>query len=106
MDGLIRLLDSGRAVGDVFNVGNGREEISILELAQRIVERTASDSEIELIPYEDAYESGFEDMRRRVPDTTKLEQLTGWQPKRSLNDILDAVITEARQELNSPTASA
>lgn len=105
VDALVRLLDNECAVGDVFNVGNGGEEISILELAERVVELTGFDSEIELVPYEDAYESGFEDMRRRVPDTTKLERLTGWSPKRSLDEILEEVIEEARNELNAAAAS-
>lgn len=104
VDALTRLLDDERAVGDVFNVGNGREEISILELARRVVERTKSDSEIQMVPYEVAYESGFEDMRRRVPDTTKLERLTGWSPERSLDEILDEVVAEARSELNAVAA--
>lgn len=105
VDALVRLLDNECAVGDVFNVGNGREEISILELAERVVELTGFDSQIELVPYEDAYEFGFEDMRRRVPDTTKLERLTGWSPKRSLDEILDEVIEEARNELNAAAGS-
>lgn len=104
VDAITRLLDNERAVGDVFNVGNGREEISMLELAQRVIERTGSSSEIELIPYDEAYESGFEDMRRRVPSTVKLERLTGWSPKYGLDDILDDVIVEARNEVTSAGA--
>ncbi|HXW82232.1 MAG TPA: NAD-dependent epimerase/dehydratase family protein [Acidimicrobiales bacterium] len=94
---LVALLDEPAAVGDVFNVG-GSEEISIHQLATRIIERTASPSPIVLLPYEVAYEVGFEDMARRVPDVTKIGALTGWQAKRALTDILDDVIEEVRAE--------
>ena len=94
---LLALLENEQAVGDVFNVGSG-EEISMLELARRVIEATDSDSEIEFIPYEKAYEEGFEDMPRRVPDTGKLASLTGWAPTRNLGDILRETIAEARLE--------
>ncbi|HUF85488.1 MAG TPA: nucleoside-diphosphate sugar epimerase, partial [Acidimicrobiia bacterium] len=83
--------------GDVFNVGS-TEEISILELAERIKGRVGSSSPIELIPYDRAYEAGFEDMLRRVPDTTKISALTGWAPTRTLDEILNETIAEARHE--------
>jgi UDP-glucose 4-epimerase len=98
VDALIRLLDHDDAIGDVFNVGS-QEEITILELAQRVVARTNSDSPITLIPYDEAYESGFEDMLRRVPDTTKVRTVTGWVPRRALDDILDETIADAALEL-------
>ena len=92
------LLDDPAAVGEPFNVG-GNREITMLQLAGLIRERTGSGSEIQLIPYEQAFpQGGFEDMRRRVPDTTKLRDLTGWQPSRSLDDILDDVIAESAAE--------
>ena len=92
------LLDDPAAVGEPFNVG-GNREITMLQLAELIRERTGSGSEIQLIPYEQAFpQGGFEDMRRRVPDTTKLRDLTGWQPSRSLDDILDDVIAESAAE--------
>lgn len=97
VDVLARLLDDDAAVGDVFNIG-ATEEITILDLARRIVERTGSASPIELVPYEEAYESGFEDMRRRVPDISKVHSLTGWKPTRTLDDILSETIAEARGE--------
>lgn len=97
VDALARLLDHDGAVGEVFNVG-ATEEISILELARRIVRRTGSTSALELIPYDQAYGSGFEDMRRRVPDTTKMHALTGWAPTRTLDDILEQTIAEAATE--------
>lgn len=94
---LIRLLDHPGAVGEVFNVGS-TEEVSILELAYRIRSRTGGRSEIQMIPYEEAYKSGFADMRRRVPDTTKVRKLTGWRPSRHLDDVLAETIAEAMAE--------
>ena len=79
VDGMLRLLDHPDAVGEVFNVGSPGE-ISMLDLANKIIAMTGSSSPIELIPYDQAYEVGFEDMQRRVPDTTKLRELTGWAP--------------------------
>jgi UDP-glucose 4-epimerase len=98
VDAIGRLLDHPQAIGEVFNIG-ASEEISILELARRIVGETGSRSRIELIPYEKAYEAGFEDMERRVPDTTKILELTGWRPIRVLSDILRETIAEARLEV-------
>jgi len=100
IDGLVRLLDHPDAIGDVFNIGSPGE-ISMMDLAEKIVALTASTSEVELIPYDKAYEAGFEDMQRRVPDTTKLRDLTGWSPKRTLDDILEDTIAEARLESRS-----
>jgi UDP-glucose 4-epimerase len=79
------------AYGEVFNVGS-QEELSILELASRVVELTGSDSEIHLIPYESAYEAGFEDMPRRYPDVAKIGRALGWSSTRSLDEILSDVI--------------
>jgi UDP-glucose 4-epimerase len=98
VDGLLRLLDHPDAVGDVFNLG-GQNEISMRDLAELILGMTRSSSKVELIPYAEAYAAGFEDMRRRVPDTTKIHALTGWRPTRSLTDILEETIAEARTEL-------
>jgi UDP-glucose 4-epimerase len=94
---LIKLLDDPGAIGQEFNVGSS-EEITILELARRIVERANSRSSIEMIPYDRAYNKGFEDMQRRVPDTTKVETLTGWHPELSLDQILDDAIADAQEE--------
>ena len=84
-----------RAVGEIFNVGSS-DEITILELARRIVQRARSRSEIKLIPYDQAYESGFEDMRRRVPGTEKINSVIGWQPTIALDQTLDEVIAQFR----------
>jgi UDP-glucose 4-epimerase len=97
VDALIRLLDEPAAEGDVFNVGSG-EEISVEALARTVVRRTGSASGVVHVPYDVAYEAGFEDMARRVPDTSKVKALTGWEAKRTLAEILDDVIAEARAE--------
>jgi UDP-glucose 4-epimerase len=97
VEALLRLLDNDAAVGQTFNVGSA-EEISIGRLAERIIERSGSRSRIELIPYDQAYGADFEDMQRRVPDTTKLRALTGWAPRFTLADVLTDAITEARLE--------
>ncbi|HEX2118598.1 MAG TPA: GDP-mannose 4,6-dehydratase [Acidimicrobiales bacterium] len=94
---LLDLLDDPRAVGGTFNVGS-QEEISMLGLAERILARTESTSGIELIPYDQAYPAGFEDMQRRLPSTDKIRALTGWRPTRSLDDILTEAIAEAAAE--------
>jgi len=88
---LIALLDHPDAVGKIFNVGNP-QEVSILELAQRVVKLAESSSPIMLVPYEHAYEAGFEDMRRRVPDISRLTALTGFRPTLDLDDIIRTVI--------------
>ncbi|WP_436762429.1 NAD-dependent epimerase/dehydratase family protein [Streptosporangium sp. V21-05] len=97
VDALLRLLDEDAAIGETFNIGSGGE-VSIMELAKLIIEFTGSTSGIDLIPYSEAYERGFEDMVRRVPDTTKLSALTGWVPRRSLDEILTEIIREASGE--------
>jgi UDP-glucose 4-epimerase len=89
---LMKLADHEGAVGEVLNIGNDREEVTILDLAQRIKERTRSKSEIVMVPYDQAYEEGFEDMPRRVPDLSKIRALTGYEPKVHLDEILDRVI--------------
>jgi UDP-glucose 4-epimerase len=90
VEGLIRLMDTERSIGEVINVGN-TEEITIEGLAQRVKERTGSSSPIEYVPYDQAYEPGFEDMMRRVPSVEKLLALTGFRPRTPLNEIIDRV---------------
>jgi UDP-glucose 4-epimerase len=89
---LVALADHPDAVGQVFNIGNDHEEVTIRELAERVKQRTASKSEIVTVPYEQAYEEGFEDMLRRVPDLAKIHGLIGYEPRVHLDEILDNVI--------------
>ena len=91
VDALIRLVQEPSAIGEVFNVGNPHE-ITILSLAEKIRSMTKSRSDIVLIPYDQAYEAGFEDMPRRVPDLRKIHALVGYEPKVQLDDILAHVI--------------
>jgi nucleoside-diphosphate-sugar epimerase len=90
-DGMITLMDKKEAEGEIYNIGND-ESISIEEVAHIVKEMTSSKSKIEYIKYEDAYEEGFEDMRRRVPDLTKIKNLIDYQPKHDLKDILTRII--------------
>ena len=85
------------AYGGVFNIGS-QEEISIMGLADRVLELTGSDSEIHVIPYEEAYEAGFEDMPRRYPDVAKIEAAVGWTATRSLDQILNHVVDYQQAE--------
>jgi UDP-glucose 4-epimerase len=89
------LMETEDAVGEVFNIGSS-EEIAIMDLAERVRLACGSDSEIRLVPYEEAYEAGFEDMRRRVPDISKIGALLGWRPTRTLEQILEDVIESQR----------
>jgi len=84
VNALLLVMDSDKAVGQVFNVGNN-SQISIMELAKKVIEITGSKSSIEKIAYEKAYPEGFEDMQRRVPDISKIKQVLGWEPKINLN---------------------
>jgi len=88
---MVALINEPQAVGQVFNIGNGAE-ISIGDLAAKIKEMTASKSPIVKIPYDQAYEAGFEDMPRRVPDISKIRALVGYEPTVHLDDILSRVI--------------
>jgi UDP-glucose 4-epimerase len=90
VEGLIRLMDRDCAVGEVVNVGN-TEEISIEGLARMVKERTESTSPVVYVPYDQAYEPGFEDMMRRVPSVEKLYALTGFRPKTPLTEMIDRV---------------
>lgn len=93
---LVKLIDSDRAIGEVINVGN-TEEITIEDLAHRVKQRTASSSRIEFVPYDQAYEPGFEDMMRRVPCVDKLQAITGFRPQTPLDEIIDRVASHARE---------
>lgn len=104
---LVALMESEEAVGGVFNVGS-TDEISIRELAEWILEETGvepSPETIHLVPYDRAYEEGFEDMVRRAPDLTRIHRMTGWAPEISLRETLRAVIEERRQKGVAPSVS-
>jgi UDP-glucose 4-epimerase len=96
VEGLSKLLETPECFGQVINLGNN-EEVSILGLAEKAIEITGSKSEIRYIPYEEAYGDGFEDMRRRVPGLEKAKKLIGYQPTRSLTDIINDVASEYRK---------
>jgi nucleoside-diphosphate-sugar epimerase len=98
VDAVVRLLDHPSSPGDPFNIGANNES-TMNALAEAVVRRAGSGSRVVHIPYEVAYEEGFEDMERRVPDTAKLEALTGWRSTRTLDDILDDVIDHERARL-------
>ena len=94
---LLKLVDEPRAIGEVINIGN-MQETTILKLAERIRELSSSKSPIKLVPYDEAYESGFEDMPRRVPDLTKVTAMIGYETKNTLDDILVQVIDHFRRK--------
>ncbi|MCW2919497.1 MAG: NAD-dependent epimerase/dehydratase [Actinomycetia bacterium] len=98
VDALLRLLDESAAIGQTFNIGSA-QEISIRRLAETIKSRCESESPIKLVPYDEAYGAGFEDMQRRVPETGKLRALTGWAPRHSLDDVLSDAIAQAKRDL-------
>jgi UDP-glucose 4-epimerase len=93
--GLADLMERDDVYGEVFNIGS-QEEVEILALAEKVREATGSSSEIKLVPYDEAYEEGFEDMPRRVPDTTRVRERIGWEPTKSLDEILADVVDEHR----------
>ncbi len=97
VDALLKLVNEPKAIGQVINVGN-TQEVTILELAERVRELSASKSPIKFIPYDQAYESGFEDMPRRVPALAKVEALIGYKTQHRLDDILIQVIDYFRKK--------
>jgi UDP-glucose 4-epimerase len=98
IEGLILVAFNNKTIGQVINIGNNKE-ISIHELAKLIIEKTNSKSEIKFVDYKDAYGDGFEDMERRVPNINLIKELTGWQPKRDLNKIIEDVVEFQRNSL-------
>lgn len=94
VQGILAIIDSDATVGEVFNIGNN-EEITIENLAHKVIQLTGSNSQINKVPYEAAYNSGFEDIQRRIPDINKIEQIVGWTPKFSL----DMTITDIANHL-------
>jgi UDP-glucose 4-epimerase len=97
VESLLRLIPLDRAVGEVINIGN-TEEVSIENLAKIVKKQTNSTSPIQFVPYDQAYEPGFEDMMRRVPSIEKLESFTGFRPQTSLTEIIDRVASYFRQK--------
>jgi UDP-glucose 4-epimerase len=97
VDALVKLAAEPRAIGGVFNIGN-TDEVSIRELADRVKTLSGSQSTIQYVPYDEAYEAGFEDMPRRVPDISKIRALIGYEPRLELNDIIKSVIEHIRQK--------
>ncbi len=95
-EALVRLLATEATAGQVYNVG-GAEEVSIRSLAERVITRAGSSSPIRCIPFEEAYNEDFEDMQRRVPDLTKIRGAVGYEPSRSVEEIIDDVIAWERQ---------
>ena len=102
---LIRLIESRNAVGEVYNIGSDRE-VTILGLAEKVRSLTGSDSSIVFTPYDQAYEEGFEDMLRRVPDLSKIHKLIEYRPTVDLDEILESVIDYQRSELAASHAAA
>jgi UDP-glucose 4-epimerase len=98
VDALVRLSSHPGAVGQIFNLGS-QEEITIHDLARRVIQRTGSSSRITFLPYEQAYPDGFEDMQRRVPDISKVNALIGYRPQIDLNGIIDSVVGYYQQQM-------
>ena len=98
VEAVMRLIETPAAIGEVFNVG-ADEEITILELAERVRQAARSESEIVFVPYSEAYVEGFEDMHRRVPDVRKLERVIGFKPMTPLSKIIDDVVADQRSRL-------
>jgi len=96
IDAVYAVAFSDKTIGKVINIGNNFE-ISIADLAKKIIEQTNSKSKIEFVPYLEAYGNGFEDMERRVPNIDLIEELVGWQPKRDLVSIINDIATEMRK---------
>lgn len=105
---IVRLMELEEATGEIFNIGHGRE-ITIKALAQRVIELTGSSSNIVYVPYDEVYGEGFEDMRRRTPDISKLQRMIGFEPRHDIEAILRDVVRdfEARrpQETDHPASS-
>ena len=100
---LVKLMDHPDSAGQVYNIGS-TNEISILDLAKRIQTLTGSSSKIVFVPYNEAYEPGFEDMPRRVPDTSKIRALIGYNPSTTIDEILESVIQSSLANAEFPTA--
>ena len=96
VDALVKLIETEEAYGQVFNLG-GSEEVSIMTLAERVIARAGSSSTIRVIPYDEAYEAGFEDMERRVPNTDRAAATVGFRQTLDLDGIIDSVVEDQRR---------
>jgi UDP-glucose 4-epimerase len=105
VEGLTKVIETPECFGQVINLGNA-EEVTIKGLAEKAIEMTESTSEIRYIPYAEAYGKGFEDMQRRVPSLEKAKRLIGYQPTRTLEQIINDVAEQFREELKTETANA
>jgi UDP-glucose 4-epimerase len=105
VEAIVQLAEHPGTSGEVFNIGNPHE-ITILELAELVKRKTGTTSAIVRIPYDQAYEAGFEDMQRRVPDISKIRSLIGFQPARSLDDILTDVIRDVAERIRPQDLAA
>ena len=103
--GVLMLADSPRAIGQVFNVGSD-EEVTVLGLAQKILEITESASKVTMVAYADAFPTGFEDMRRRVPDLSRIGETVGYKPEMSLDSLLRLTVDHIRSEMTSVPAAS
>lgn len=95
VEGVLKVFFDDKAIGQAFNIG-GEEEVTMTQLAERVISVTKSSSSIEYVPYSEAYPRGFEETMRRVPDTTKLRTMTGWKPKYSLEGIIEDIANHIR----------
>ncbi len=95
VEAMVRLMQTPEARGQVFNVGND-QEVTIRSLAEQVIAATGSSSQIKLVPYSDVYPEGFEDMARRLPDVSKLENAIGFRPRRPLSEIIADIVAEKR----------
>ena len=100
---LVGLMEHPEALGRIFNIGN-TEEVSILELARRVIQLTSSDSTIRMIPYDEAYEAGFEDMARRIPDISRVASLISYRPRVELDEIIRRIASHFRESSSTKDA--
>ncbi|MFV0387894.1 MAG: NAD-dependent epimerase/dehydratase family protein, partial [Pyrinomonadaceae bacterium] len=105
VDGLVKLIDTPEAYGQVVNIGNP-EEISIKALAEKAIEMTGSESAIQFLTYDEVYGEGFEDMERRVPSIDRAQSLIGFNPTRTLDDIINDVANQFREQSKTDSQSA
>lgn len=99
--GMIGLMDANDVIGEVFNIGN-EEEVTIRELAQRVVKAARSESRVEFVPYDEVFGDGFEDMSRRVPSISKIYKTIGYRPEHDLESIIESVVSYVRDGYTSP----